>query len=68
MKHYTIARHIIEFFALNPETGEEKWVFDPNLDPAGRPLKTCRGISSWKDKTKIRRCLLSSFNRRDNGC
>ena len=39
-------------FALNPETGEEKWVFDPDLDPAGRPLKTCRGISSWKDKNK----------------
>jgi len=40
------------FFALNPETGEEKWIFDPEVDPAGRPLKTCRGLSSWKDSSK----------------
>ncbi|MED5436877.1 MAG: pyrroloquinoline quinone-dependent dehydrogenase [Pseudomonadota bacterium] len=39
-------------FALNPETGEEKWIFDPEVDPAGRPLKTCRGLSSWKDSSK----------------
>jgi quinoprotein glucose dehydrogenase len=39
-------------FALNPETGEEKWIFDPEVDPAGRPLKTCRGLSSWKDLSK----------------
>ena len=37
---------------LNPETGDEKWIFDPEGDPAGRPLKTCRGLSSWKDSTK----------------
>ena len=39
-------------FALNPETGQEKWIFDPEVDPAGRPLKTCRGLSSWKDSDK----------------
>ena len=39
-------------FALNPETGQEKWIFDPEVDPAGRPLKTCRGLSSWKDLNK----------------
>ena len=39
-------------FALNPETGQEKWIFDPEVDPAGRPLKTCRGLSSWKDSNK----------------
>ena len=39
-------------FALNPETGEEKWIFDPEVDPSGRPLKTCRGLSSWKDSNK----------------
>ena len=39
-------------FALNPETGEEKWVFDPQVNPAGRPLKTCRSLSSWEDPNK----------------
>jgi quinoprotein glucose dehydrogenase len=39
-------------FALNPETGEEKWVFDPKIKTNGRAILTCRGLSSWKDKTK----------------
>ena len=39
-------------FALNPETGEEKWIFDPQVNPAGRPLKTCRSLSSWEDPNK----------------
>ena len=26
---------------------KEKWIFDPEVDPAGRPLKNCRGLSSW---------------------
>ncbi len=56
-------------FALNPETGQEKWIFDPEVDPAGRPLKTCRGLSSWKDlNKKPSGCLLSSYRWNNNGC
>ena len=40
-------------FALNPETGEEKWVFDPKLKKDGRAILACRGLSSWKDETKL---------------
>ena len=39
-------------FALDPETGKEKWVFDPKLKKDGRAILACRGLSSWKDKTK----------------
>ena len=39
-------------FALNSETGEEKWVFDPQIELDGRALLHCRGVSSWKDNLK----------------
>ena len=39
-------------FALDAETGEEKWVFDPNVELEGKALLHCRGVSSWKDLTK----------------
>ena len=39
-------------FALNSETGEEKWVFDPEIELDGRALLHCRGVSSWKDNLK----------------
>ena len=39
-------------FALDPETGKEKWVFDPKLKKDGRAILACRGLSSWKDGTK----------------
>ena len=36
--------------ALDPATGREKWVFDPNASATIRaPLPTCRGVSSWHD-------------------
>jgi quinoprotein glucose dehydrogenase len=36
-------------FALEPETGEEIWSFDPELDHASNSiLPNCRGVSSWK--------------------
>jgi len=40
-------------FALNSETGEEKWVFDPEVELEAKALLHCRGVSSWKDKTKV---------------
>lgn len=34
-------------FALNPATGEELWVFDPEVDMTQENLTNCRGVSSW---------------------
>ena len=35
--------------ALDAETGEERWAFDPQVDHAGMYIVTCRGVSSWVD-------------------
>ena len=37
--------------ALDPETGRERWVFDPNLDRIGYygDAFTCRGLATWVD-------------------
>jgi len=40
--------------ALDPETGRERWTFDPKLDlsvPYGDGL-TSRGVSTWLDRTR----------------
>lgn len=39
--------------ALNPETGEEKWSYDPQVDVSTELLVNCRGVSSWQAKQKI---------------
>ena len=36
-------------FALDPETGEEQWVFDPVVDHAQDAQRHCRGVSYWRD-------------------
>ena len=38
-------------FALDPETGSERWVFDPKIDLSGRYANqlVCRGVVSWLD-------------------
>ncbi|MGI9591235.1 MAG: pyrroloquinoline quinone-dependent dehydrogenase [Myxococcota bacterium] len=39
-------------FALAPETGEERWVFDPvqrNVKLDGPYPRTCRGVAHWAD-------------------
>lgn len=40
--------------ALDPETGEERWTFDPGLDAsdAHHDLTISRGLSFWKDPTR----------------
>jgi quinoprotein glucose dehydrogenase len=40
--------------ALDPETGAERWVFDPELDLSGRYANQliCRGVASWQDRTR----------------
>ncbi|RMG27293.1 MAG: pyrroloquinoline quinone-dependent dehydrogenase [Bacteroidetes bacterium] len=37
--------------ALNPETGAERWVYDPQIDLSGNYANQliCRGVSYWKD-------------------
>ena len=42
-------------FALNPETGAEKWRFDPEIDKSDWVLPNCRGVSSWRSG-KAGRC------------
>jgi quinoprotein glucose dehydrogenase len=36
-------------FALDPETGEERWMFDPQVDASQKLVTNCRGVSSWVD-------------------
>ena len=36
-------------FALDPETGEERWVFDPGVDVSEIYTMNCRGVSTWLD-------------------
>jgi quinoprotein glucose dehydrogenase len=37
--------------ALDPETGAERWVYDPKIDLTGRYANqlVCRGVSTWLD-------------------
>lgn len=35
-------------FALDAETGEEKWRFEPGIDEYAFLLPNCRGVSSWR--------------------
>lgn len=36
-------------YALDPETGAERWVFDPGVDISKTKVTNCRGVSSWID-------------------
>ena len=38
-------------FALDPQTGAEKWVFDPGVDMEQEGLTNCRAVSSWQNPT-----------------
>jgi len=41
--------------ALNPETGEEKWTYDPKIDLTGNYANqfTSRGVTYWEDDSDI---------------
>ena len=44
-----------QVFALDAETGAERWRFDPEVDPRAHLLPNCRGVSSWRSG-KLGRC------------
>ena len=50
-------------FALDAETGEERWVYDPRVDPTLRWGRTCRGVALWRDaaRTPGERCARRVF-------
>ncbi|MEE2678569.1 MAG: pyrroloquinoline quinone-dependent dehydrogenase [Myxococcota bacterium] len=35
--------------SLDAETGQERWVHDPEVDHTGMYLVNCRGVSAWRD-------------------
>ncbi len=36
-------------FAVDAETGQQRWVYDPEVDPTLRWGRTCRGVALWRD-------------------
>ena len=36
-------------FAVDAETGRERWAFDPRVDVQGTWSRRCRGLSLWRD-------------------
>jgi quinoprotein glucose dehydrogenase len=39
-------------FALDAETGRQRWVFDPQVEHARHWQLTCRGVALWSDPTR----------------
>jgi len=37
-------------FALDPETGQQRWVYDPAVDISRLYITNCRGVSHWVDE------------------
>lgn len=42
--------------ALDPETGEERWAYDPQADLTGAYTPTCRGVAYWQGERPGRAC------------
>ena len=42
--------------ALDPETGKERWTYDPKVNTDKETHTTCRGVSSWRDKRSTSFC------------
>ena len=40
-----------QIIALDPQTGVEKWRYDPAVDISKEVMVNCRGVSSWQDET-----------------
>ena len=66
-RHLVLCTPFNKVLALDPETGETRWSFDPDInmggyaseeDPAGSksiPFKKCRGVAYWQDDTRMRK-------------
>ena len=39
--------------ALDPDSGEELWVYDPVVDTSQIYVQACRGVSTWLDARKV---------------
>lgn len=54
--------------ALDPETGEERWTYDPEADLTGAYTPTCRGVAHWQgvepEKTCNERILSGTMDAR----
>ena len=52
--------------ALDPQTGAERWTYDPKVDPAGSYSEvTSRGVSTWRDRpTGQHRIILATIDAR----
>jgi quinoprotein glucose dehydrogenase len=48
-----LTTQVCRLIALDPETGAERWVFDPRVDPDGNYSEfTSRGVSTWVDPAR----------------
>ena len=70
-RHLVLCDPLNRVMALDPETGEETWLFDPELDL--RPFAgrfNCRGVTYWRDPEAIEtdacahRLILATNDRR----
>src|SRR2546423_865284 len=52
--------------ALDPQTGAERWSYDPKIDPAGSFSEvTSRGVSTWRDsRSGQRRIIVATIDAR----
>ena len=51
--------------ALDPETGKEKWTYDPKIDlTKGYSEVTSRGVSTWVDRNARRRIYAATIDAR----
>jgi quinoprotein glucose dehydrogenase len=52
--------------ALDPQTGAERWTYDPKINPAGDYSEvTSRGVSTWRDsRTGQRRIIVATIDAR----
>src|SRR5438105_11171778 len=45
--------------ALDPQSGAERWAYDPKIDPAGDYSEvTSRGVSTWRDSRSNQRRII----------
>ncbi len=42
--------------ALDAETGEERWIFDPKVDLKAVPFRSCRGVAYYKAPEPVEEC------------